>query len=56
MSMGAHWERRLFYNELMTAAISEVSIVSETTLSLFEDSGWYKVDYSMAENLEWGKG
>eukprot|EP01015_Nassula_variabilis_P028855 TRINITY_DN6096_c0_g1_i4.p1 TRINITY_DN6096_c0_g1~~TRINITY_DN6096_c0_g1_i4.p1 ORF type:complete len:476 (+),score=92.34 TRINITY_DN6096_c0_g1_i4:3-1430(+) len=56
MSMGAHWERRLFYNELMTASISEVSIISETTLSLFEDSGWYRVNYSMAENLEWGKG
>ena len=41
MSKGAHWERRLFYNELMTASISENPVISNTTLSLFEDSGWY---------------
>jgi hypothetical protein len=43
------------YNELMTASITEISILSEITLKLLEDSGWYHINYSFAENLEWGK-
>lgn len=26
------------------------------TLAVFEDSGWYTVDYSKAEDFLWGKG
>lgn len=26
------------------------------TLAVFEDSGWYTVDYSQAEDFLWGKG
>jgi len=29
---------------------------SKFTFALIEDSGWYKVDYSMADDLTWGKG
>ena len=28
---------------------------SKFTFALIEDSGWYKVDYSMADDLTWGK-
>ena len=28
---------------------------SNLTLNLFNSSGWYEVNFSMAENLEWGK-
>ena len=35
--------------------------ISKFTLNLLEDSGWYKVDYAVAELLQnygelWGKG
>lgn len=26
------------------------------TLAVFEDSGWYTVDYSQSEDFLWGKG
>jgi hypothetical protein len=29
--------------------------VSNLTLALLEDSGWYKVDYSKSENMLWGR-
>merc|ERR1719424_2347289 len=58
--IGSHWEQRLFMNELMAPvkAGSVVTVVSEVTLAVFEDSGWYKPDYSMADKLtkgvDWG--
>jgi len=39
----------------MTASAILDTKVSEVTLALFEGSGWYKVDYSMAEPMTWGK-
>ena len=51
----AHWEKRLFENEGMTGTISGNAVFSRLTLALMEDTGWYQVDYSMAEPLEWGK-
>jgi Leishmanolysin len=54
-SRGAHWERRLLGNEYMTASDNEIMRISEITMALFEDSGWYRVNYSMAEGLSWGK-
>lgn len=51
MSKGSHWERRLVYNELMTASLSEDPSISEITLSLLEDSGWYKPNYDMVESI-----
>jgi hypothetical protein len=32
------------------------NIISDITLALFEDSGWYEVDYSMSNLFLWGKG
>eukprot|EP01017_Pseudomicrothorax_dubius_P035859 TRINITY_DN5081_c0_g2_i8.p1 TRINITY_DN5081_c0_g2~~TRINITY_DN5081_c0_g2_i8.p1 ORF type:complete len:508 (-),score=67.00 TRINITY_DN5081_c0_g2_i8:69-1592(-) len=54
-SKGAHWERRVFFNELMTASLTESSVFSKLTLALFESSGWYRVDYSKTDALVWGK-
>lgn len=51
----AHWEKRVFENEGMTGTFSQNSVFSRFTLALMEDTGWYKVDYSMAEPLVWGK-
>uniref|UniRef100_A0A914ZU37 Leishmanolysin-like peptidase n=1 Tax=Parascaris univalens TaxID=6257 RepID=A0A914ZU37_PARUN len=51
-----HWEKRLFENEAMTGTHTQNPVYSRITLALLEDSGWYRADYSVAENLHWGKG
>lgn len=53
---GSHWEKRLFNNEFMTGTADPISVYSAVSLALFQDSGWYQVDYSVAEKLEWGAG
>ena len=55
-SQGSHWERRLFYNEYMTSSDITDSRVTEFTLALLEGTGWYKVNYEVAEPFIWGKG
>lgn len=54
-SAGSHWERRIFFNEYMTASAIANLKITNLTLSLFVDSGWYQVDWSMAESISWGK-
>ncbi|CAM9004274.1 unnamed protein product [Rhodiola kirilowii] len=51
---GSHWEKRLLMNEIMTGSVDTKSVVSKMTLALLEDSGWYEVNYNMAERLDWG--
>lgn len=41
-------------NELMNPVSEPVMYKSALTLSYFEDSGWYAVDYSHADKLGWG--
>ncbi|KAF7260775.1 hypothetical protein EG68_01871 [Paragonimus skrjabini miyazakii] len=52
---GAHFEKRLVMNELMSGSITGRSVVSKLTLAFFYDSGWYDVDMSQAEPLTWGR-
>ncbi|GLJ40295.1 hypothetical protein SUGI_0828070 [Cryptomeria japonica] len=52
---GSHWEKRLLMNEIMTGSVDTRSVVSPMTLALLEDSGWYQANYSMAEQLDWGR-
>ena len=33
-----------------------LTILDKFTLALFEDTGWYKVNYNFAEPYNWGKG
>jgi Leishmanolysin. len=40
----------------MTASEIDDARISEFTLALMEATGWYEVDYSMAEPFFWGKG
>jgi len=42
-------------NEYMTATENNYPIISNFTLSLLADSGWYEVDFSMEEPLMWGR-
>ncbi|OQS03053.1 leishmanolysin-like peptidase, partial [Thraustotheca clavata] len=53
-TMSSHWEKRIFQDEYMTATASSTPIYSAITLALFEDSGWYTANYSMAQTLTWG--
>ncbi|KAA0194103.1 Leishmanolysin peptidase [Fasciolopsis buskii] len=43
-------------DELMSGSIGKSSFVSNLTLSYFQDTGWYEVDYSQADDWQWGKG
>ena len=51
-----HWEKRLFENEAMTGTHTQNPIYSRITMALMEDTGWYFPNYTMAEELKWGKG
>eukprot|EP01132_Coremiostelium_polycephalum_P001922 gene1922-2357_t len=52
----SHWEKRIFNNEYMTGTASYHPVFSGLTLSLFEDLGFYAVNYTFAKTLIWGKG
>ncbi len=51
---GSHWEKRLMNNEFMTGTSNKFSRVSSMTLGLFEDMGWYKVNYDSENQFAWG--
>jgi len=53
----SHWEESLFYDEVMTGlqSGSQRSVLSNLTLALLEDSGWYMPDYSFGGYLGFGK-
>eukprot|EP01124_Arcella_intermedia_P022364 TRINITY_DN3312_c0_g1_i1.p1 TRINITY_DN3312_c0_g1~~TRINITY_DN3312_c0_g1_i1.p1 ORF type:complete len:800 (-),score=81.02 TRINITY_DN3312_c0_g1_i1:43-2442(-) len=53
---GSHWEKRIFMNEYMTGSEVNWPILSNLTLSLFKDSGWYTVNFDVADTLVWGRG
>lgn len=55
-SKGSHFERRVFYNEYMTASTLQDVRISQFSLAFLEGTGWYKPDYNMAEPTTWGKG
>ena len=46
-SWGSHWEKRIIGNEYMSAIANEITYpISQITLALFEDMGFWGVDYS----------
>lgn len=53
-SMNSHWEKRVMGNEIMGAQANGRMMISGATLAYFQDSGWYQVDMTKAENLSWG--
>jgi hypothetical protein len=55
-SAGSHWERRIFSNEYMTASQINDQRISELTLALLDGTGWYEVNYAMADPFYFGKG
>jgi len=57
-SASSHWEKRVYMNEIMSATLNShlPTVISTLTLALFQDSGWYTVDYTAAESYAWGNG
>ncbi|KAL5468697.1 hypothetical protein EMCRGX_G029805 [Ephydatia muelleri] len=51
----SHWEKRILGNELMTGEITFNDRLSVLTLAALQDTGWYQVNYSMAQPLVWGQ-
>lgn len=52
---GDHWDERLFYDNALSGVISPTTnILTPMTLALFEDSGWYKANYTQAKISPWG--
>ena len=41
--------------DFMTAQISDNMTITNVSLALFEDSGWYMPNYEFAEDMWWGK-
>eukprot|EP01133_Synstelium_polycarpum_P011373 gene11373-13258_t len=52
---GSHWEKRTAGEEYMVGYVSPISPITNLTLSLLQDTGWYTIDFSNAEPLVWGK-
>jgi leishmanolysin-like peptidase len=50
----SHWEKRVLGNEIMTGIIDVGAVLSNITLALMEDSGWYQVNYQYGQFLSWG--
>lgn len=52
---GSHWEAREMLTDYMMGASYDEMSISEITLALFEDSGWYKVNYYTGGLFRFGK-
>ena len=55
-SANAHWEARIMLGDYMISTNYIENAVSEITLALFEDSGWYQVNYYTGGLFRFGKG
>ena len=55
-SIGSHWESRIMLGDYMIAVDYNDVVISEITLAMFEDSGWYSVNYYTGGLFRFGKG
>ena len=51
----SHWEKRVFWDEMMTGTSSANPKMSRITLALMEDSGWYTAKMAGAQDFTYGK-
>ena len=55
-TFGSHWEARLLLGDYMNGVIyPEEQVISEFTLALLEDSGYYKANYYTGGLMRFGK-
>jgi hypothetical protein len=52
---GSHWEARIMLSDLMIGVAYDEAVISEITLALFEDSGWYKTNKYTGGLFRYGK-
>ena len=52
----SHPEGRVYFNEVMVGLAIQPAVISDLVLSMLEDTGYYNVNWSMAEPLAWGAG
>ena len=52
---GNHWDARTMLTDYMTSINYDESVISEITLALFEDSGFYKANYYTGGLFRYGK-
>ena len=55
-SEGSHWEARVMLGDYMISTDYPEIVISDITLALFEDSGWYEVNYYTGGLFRYGKG
>ncbi|CAH1791749.1 unnamed protein product [Owenia fusiformis] len=57
-TMSSHWDAAFLQGSIMTPnfGIPHLTKIDPLTLAVFEDSGWYTVNYGMADPYTWGKG
>ena len=54
-NFGNHWDARTMLTDYMTSIKYDEVAISEITLALFEDSGWYTVKYFTGGLFRYGK-
>ena len=55
-TVGSHWEARILLGDYMNGyTYTEEQVISEFTLALLEDSGYYKVNYYTGGLMRYGK-
>lgn len=52
---GSHWDKRIMMNDYMTAYAPTEAIFSNLSLAVFKDTGWYDVDYTLAQMPYFGR-
>jgi hypothetical protein len=52
---GAHWSKRMMNTDYMIGDSYGENLISKISLGMFEDSGWYKTDYNLANLFLWGR-
>lgn len=52
---GNHWEQRIMHGDFMVSESLPENVISEISLALFEDSGWYMVNYYTGGLFRYGK-
>ena len=55
-SVGSHWEARTMLGDYMISTDYHEIVISEISLALLEDSGWYGVNYYTGGLFRYGKG
>jgi leishmanolysin len=52
---GSHWESRIMLGDFMIGETYPENVISDISLALMEDSGWYKVNYYTGGLFRYGK-